>query len=171
MKNTVLRYGLISGAIMALYLIIMVVFIGQDCMQNPTYGMLMGYAGMLVAFSFILVGVKRHRDRVGEGKIKFGRALGIGLLIMLVGCFIYALAWIIYVYGFDPEWMDRYVQNEIDRIASSGESPEVIAQKQEEIHSMGEFMENPALLFLFTMTEPMPPGIICSFLAALLWKR
>lgn len=57
------------------------------------YGMVFGYTTMLVALSFVFVGIKRHRDVDLGGAIRFWPALGMGLAISFIASVFYVLAW------------------------------------------------------------------------------
>src|ERR1700740_125559 len=91
MKKAVLKYGLISGVIMATLM-----FITTGMLHDRIgfdNGMYVGYAGMILAFLVIYPGMAYYRDNVGGGQISYGRALSIGLLIMAVSSVIYVIAW------------------------------------------------------------------------------
>ena len=81
MKRTVLRYGLLSGLMISVLM---------DCSMllahriGPGYSMLIGYTIMVASFLLVYFGVRSYRDTVLGGGISFGRALGCGLLIMLI---------------------------------------------------------------------------------------
>ncbi|RYE13747.1 MAG: DUF4199 family protein [Sphingobacteriaceae bacterium] len=72
MKKIVIVFGLISGLIVTSLMIINVV----KCYHNEDFesSMVLGYASMLLAFSFIFVGVKSFRDKHNNGIISFGKA-------------------------------------------------------------------------------------------------
>ena len=83
--NSTLRYSLIYGGLAgaALGLFIAVVGILHErvaWVATQTFG----YSVMLVAMSFVFVGVKRYRDVEGGGVIRFWCAFGLGLLISLI---------------------------------------------------------------------------------------
>ena len=60
---------------------------------DPATGMAIGYAGMLLGFAMILIGVKRHRDIALGGVIGFAPALAMGLGITLIAGLFYVVAW------------------------------------------------------------------------------
>src|SRR5262245_41570038 len=105
MKKTVLKYGLISGAIMGVLMFATVPFvykIGFD------YGTLLGYTSMLLAFILIFVGIRSYRDTVLNGHISFKRGLAVGLLITLISTLCYVITWEIVYYNFLPDFCDKY---------------------------------------------------------------
>ena len=55
-------------------------------------GEILGFATMLIAFSTVFIGIKRHRDVDGGGVIRFWPAVGLGLGISLVAS-LFACAW------------------------------------------------------------------------------
>jgi hypothetical protein len=65
MKKNVLVFGVISGLIAAVTMLISMEFV----ISNPNYhgSMWVGYSSMIVAFSLIFVGVKNLRDKFNNG--------------------------------------------------------------------------------------------------------
>ena len=67
-------YGVIAGITVAVLMrIAMMLF-----PEGGTGGMVAGFASMIIALSFVFVGVKRYRDIELGGVIRFWKALGIG---------------------------------------------------------------------------------------------
>jgi hypothetical protein len=85
MKKIVLTFGLISGAIISALMLATVPFMHQIGM---TRGMVIGYTTMVLSFLLVFFGIRSYRENVGDGRISFGRALSVGLLIMLITCFL-----------------------------------------------------------------------------------
>ena len=70
MKKIVWTFGLISGAVMALFMIVTLPFanaIGE-------HSLILGYAGIVAGFLLVFFGVRSYRDNVLGGRIGFGRA-------------------------------------------------------------------------------------------------
>ena len=63
-----LTYGLLSGLVIIVTLITGIVFSGHESFFSSEW---FGYLVMLVALTFIFVGVKRYRDVKRSGVIKF----------------------------------------------------------------------------------------------------
>jgi uncharacterized protein DUF4199 len=81
MKKTVLTFGLISGAVLSVMMIINAAFaekIGFD------RAVIIGYTTMVLAFLLVFFGIRSYRDTIGQGRISFLRALSVGLLIMVI---------------------------------------------------------------------------------------
>ena len=73
-----LLYGFLSGLVIILTMITGIVFSGRESFFSSEW---FGYLVMLVALTFIFVGVKRYRDIERGGVIKFGIAFAMGLAI------------------------------------------------------------------------------------------
>ena len=87
MMRTVLKFGLLSGAVASVLLLCTMPF--HDAIGFETAGLVVGYATMLLAFSLIYFGVRSYRDRVAGGTVRFGRAFLVGALIGLVASLCY----------------------------------------------------------------------------------
>jgi hypothetical protein len=80
MKRTVWTFGLISGAVMAAFMVATVPFVGDHGLKD----LIVGYAGMVAAFLLVYFGVRSCRDNVLGGTISFGRAFSVGILIAAI---------------------------------------------------------------------------------------
>src|SRR5689334_11942185 len=121
MKKNVIIFGLIAGVIVSAAMILSM----AKCYQMPENydnGMLIGYASMLIAFSFVFVGIKNQRDKYKGGVISFGQAFKTGLFITLIASTIYVITWIIDYYYFVPDFMDKYSVHMVNEVKASGKS-------------------------------------------------
>jgi hypothetical protein len=169
MKNMIVRNGVFAGIALGTFLILSMLLFPMKTYGAGT-GMLIGYSGMLLGFLFIFIGVKNARTEA-QDKWNFGKAFLTGLGIMAIASVFYAVAWLIYFYAFDPNWMTDYVAQAVERLQSSGLPPEDIAKKTAEMQKMQGYYENPLLVFSFTYLEPLPPGILMSLVAAFIWGK
>jgi hypothetical protein len=167
MKKNVIVFGLISGLIVSVLMIIGMAW----CYESGNHSMILGYASMLLAFSLIFVAVKNYRDKYNNGVISFGKAFKIGLYISFIASTMYVLAWLIDYYLFMPDFMDKYVAHEIQKTQSSGASAADIAAKVKEISYMKRMYSSFIWVVLFTYMEILPVGLIVSVIAALILKR
>jgi len=169
MRKTILIYGLVSGAIVSTIMIASI----QIYNSNPNFepSMLIGYASMLIAFIMIFVGVKNYRDQSLGGTITFGKAFKMGLLIMLIASTIYVITWLIYYYGFNPEYMEKFSAKVIDNLAKEGASAAAIAEQKAQMKMWSEMYQNPFFVILLTYSEIVPVGLLVTLFSALVLKR
>ena len=168
MKKTVLTFGLISGGIMGILMII-TAFIAQN--SNFDMGEVIGYSTMILASVMLFIGIKSYRDNVGNGVISFGKAFKVALLITLVSTLIYVLVWMVLSYTIMTDFMDKYAAAMVEKAKSSGLTPEQLAAKKEEMQMYQEMYKNPLYRAAFTFIEPLPVGVPMSLIAALILKK
>jgi hypothetical protein len=164
MKRTILVFGLIAGGLEALFLI-------TASLLNFEGGAWFGYTTMIVALSLIYVGVKNFRDKFNAGTISFAKALQIALGITLIASTIYVLVWLVELYFFIPDFMDKYAAALSQHARESGLNPETLQKRLASIEDMRIAYRNPIVVIGYTYLEIVPVGIIISLLTALLLKR
>ncbi|ARS38567.1 DUF4199 domain-containing protein [Sphingobacteriaceae bacterium GW460-11-11-14-LB5] len=169
MKKNVIVFGLIAGLIVSVLMVLSM----ARCYSDPSleHSMLIGYASMVLAFSFIFVGIKNYRDKYNDGLITFGKAFKIGLYISLIASTIYVLVWLVDYYVFMPDFMDRYVAQAMREAKASGASAAKLAEKAKELAVNQKLYKNPVMVILFTYLEILPVGILVSLIAAFILKR
>jgi polyferredoxin len=100
-----LVYGLLSGTII-IAVILSGILLAPD---SPIFSSVwFGYLVMVVAMTFIFVGVRRYRDVEKGGVIRFLPALVMGLAIALVAVIAYVLVWEIYLAVTHYAFIDTY---------------------------------------------------------------
>ena len=162
MRKIILINGLISGAIIATLMTLSILFIKD----HGIVGMVVGYLSMLIAFSFIYVGVKQYRDNELGGVIKFGRAFLVGLCIATIGALIYVINWEVYMYFTNYTFMTEYSASFIEGLRAKGEAAAEIAKAQAEMAPMIEAYKNPIYRMGMTLTEILPVGLVVSLIVA-----
>jgi len=169
MKKNVLVFGLIAGGIVSAF---MAVTLGM-CYDSPNFehSMLLGYAAMLVAFSFVFVGIKNYRDKYNEGLITFGKAFKVGILISLIASTLYVITWMILFHFFIPDFMDKYSEHMLRKAQESGASTAEIAATTAEMATYKELYKNPFMIILLTYAEILPVGLLVTIISALILKR
>jgi hypothetical protein len=169
MKKNVLIFGTISGVIVSTWMVISMAFCKNDeILEN---GMIYGYAGMLMAFSMIFVGIRNFRDKYNGGVITFGKAFRTGLYIALVASTIYVAVWLVDYYVFIPDFGEKYTAHILKGLKAEGASQEVIDTKMAQMAKMWEMYKNPLFVILMTYVEILPIGLVISVIAALILKR
>jgi len=164
MRKTVITYGLISGAIIA---IMMIIGIGLFAKKSNFEGsMVVGYITMILAFLVIYPGMASYRDNIGGGTIKYGRALSIGLLITVISSICYVITWVIIYHTVFPDFMEKYAAYIINKMKEKGASATAIDKQMTELKHYKDMYKNPVTMCLLTFIEPLPVGIIISVIAA-----
>jgi len=163
MKRTVLIFGLISGAIMAVMLFGTLLFVRQIGFDK---GEIVGYTGMVLAFLLVFFGVRSYRENVGGGKISFGRAFAVGILIVLISTTCYVIAWEIIYFNFMHDFVDKYAAHMVEQVRASGASPEAVQAKLDEMKRFKQLYENPFFNAAVTFLEPLPVGLIITVVSA-----
>jgi len=169
MKKNIIVGGLISGLILAIFMVVVTAI----CYKNEDFesSMVLGYASMILAFSMIFVGIKNYRDRFNNGFVTFGKAFTIGLYITLIASTIYVIVWLIDYYLFIPDFLDKYSAHVLKEAKTAGASPVEMNEKVAEMSGYKEMYKNPLLVILLTYTEVLPVGLVVSIISALILKR
>jgi hypothetical protein len=163
MKKTVLTFGLIAGAILSVMMAVTIPFhesIGFERAQ------VIGYTSMVLAFLLIFFGVRSYRDNVAGGTVRFGRALGVGMLIAVVASLCYVVTWQVIYYRFAPDFLTKMQAHMLEKARIDGESAEALAKRKAEMDKFAELYRNPAINAAVTFVEPLPVALIVSLVSA-----
>jgi len=168
MKRTVLVFGLISGAIMAGMLLLTIPFIDKIGFDR---GEIVGYTSMVLAFLLVFFGIRSYRENVGGGTISFGRALAVGLLIVLISTVCYVIAWEVVYFNFMHDFVDKYAAHMVEQVKNSGAGAQAIQAKLQEMKRFKELYENPFFNAVITFLEPLPVGLILTLISAIILRK
>jgi len=169
MMRTVLKFGLLSGAVASVLLLCTMPF--HDAIGFETAGLVVGYATMLLAFSLIYFGVRSYRDKVAGGTVRFGRALAVGALIGLVASLCYVATWEVMYFNFMPDFMDKFNAQMLNELKSSGASEAEVQAAAQEGEKFKILLANPLINIAFTLIEPLPVGLLITFISAAVLRR
>ena len=165
MTKTVLTYGLISGVIAAALMLAHVPY-----MDGSSKALIVGYAGIVLASLLIFFGVRSYRENNGNGKISFGRAFAVGILIALISSACYVAAWEV-VYFSKPEIADHIFDKQVEDLKAAGAPQEKIDEAAREIASFKKLYANPLANIAFTFLEPFPVGLLMTLISAAILRR
>ncbi|MGB2866903.1 MAG: DUF4199 domain-containing protein [Bacteroidota bacterium] len=169
MKSFVFKFGFISGAISAALMFLTFVLLrGPWLFEN---GQFVGYGGMVLSFAIIFVGVRSYREQTGEGSVSFGKAFQVGLLMALISCCCYTVAWLFINHFLYPNFADDYTQHEMNRLRQSGAAEAVLQQKMKMMEEYKSLTANPFMNALITFTEPLPVGFIVALISAAILRK
>jgi len=168
MKKTVLTFGLICAAVMAAMMFATLPFMDKIGFDR---GEIVGYTTMILAFMLVFFGVRSYRENVGGGQLTFGRAFAVGILITVIACLGYVVAWEIIYFNFMPDFVDKYVSYAIEKARASGASQQVINAKLEELKSLKAIYNNVFFNVAITFFEPLPVGLLVTLISALVLRK
>jgi Protein of unknown function (DUF4199) len=168
MKKTVLTFGLISGAIMALMMFATIPFVDRIGFDK---GAIIGYTTMVLSFLLVFFGIRSFRENIAGGTITFGRAFAVGILITLISCICYVAAWEIIYFKFMPDFVAKYAAYAVEKAKASGASQEAIQAQLQEMKKFKEMYNNPFFNIAITFTEPLPIGLIVTLISALILRK
>ena len=172
MKKNTLVFGAIAGVIVSTVMAISMPFMKCDSESGGSTGMITGFSSMLVAFSFVFVGIKNYRDKVNGGTLTFGKGFLLGCLISFVASTIYVLTWAVEYHFFFPDFMDTYSAMQIKELQASGISGAAYDEAVKGFESAAySYKHNPFFFAMYTYMEILPVGILISLISALILRR
>ena len=163
MLTTILRYGVIAGIIVAIPTFAIPVTFKS---LSPATGMVIGYTSMLVALSFVFMGVKHQRDAAGGGVITFWPALGLGLAISLVAGVFYVLAWEMALAVSGMDFAAEWSAHTLAEARARGDSAAAIARLSTEMAQFRSDYARPLYRMGVTLSEILPVGVLVSLVSA-----
>ena len=168
MRKVVLTFGFLSGALSVLMMFGTMSFIDAIGFDRAVF---VGYTAIVISFLFVYFGIRSYRDNVNGGAITFGRALGVGLLITLISCVCYVGSWFVVERHFMPDFVDNYNTYAMDRLKASGASTAAMEKAAAEAAEFKKQYANPFIKAAFTLIEPLPVGLLITFISAAVLRR
>ena len=123
MHKIVLRFGLAVGRHPGGH-VMTPLFLHRDV--DFDHSEVLGYSSMVLSFLLVFFGVRSYRDTVAGGAIGFGKAFQVGILITLITCAMYVIAWEIAYFNFFPNFLDQYSAHVLAKMRAAGESEAAI---------------------------------------------
>jgi Protein of unknown function (DUF4199) len=163
MKKIVLRFGLASGAILLVLFSIM--------LPLGIHSEVLGYSSMVLAFLMVFFGVRSYRDNIAGGSIGFGKAFQVGILITLITCAMYVIAWEITYFNFMPDFLDKYNAQVLAKMQAAGESEAAIQAQAAKLATMAKYYDNVLFNSAITLMEVFPVGLIVTLVSAAILRR
>jgi len=168
MKKTILKFGLISGAISSGLMLATVPTMHKISFSQ---GLLIGYTTIVLSFLLVFLGIRSYRDTAANGQITFSRAFAVGISITLISCLFYVVTWEIVYFNFLPGFMDNYGAHILDKLKASGASAAAIQAKAEELRKAKELYDNPLYNAAQTFLEPFPVGLVITLISAVVLRK
>jgi hypothetical protein len=118
---------------------------------------------MVLAFLLVFFGIRSYRDQVAGGSVGFGRAFGVGLLIMLVASACYVATWEFVYYRITPDFAEKYAAHVMERARASGATQAELDARAREMARFQALYRNP---LAYTFLEPLPVGLVMTLVSA-----
>lgn len=163
-----LTYGSLSGLVIIATMLSGILLTDQGSFFSSEY---FGYLVMLVALTFIFVGVKRYRDVERGGIIRFLPAFGMGLAIAAVAAVAYVLVWEAYLAMTDYAFMDEYIAELLRRREAEGVSGAALAREAANLETLRTQYANPLIRIPITLLEIFPVGLLVALVSAALLRN
>jgi Protein of unknown function (DUF4199) len=168
MKKTVLTFGIISGAVSALMMLSTIPFMHKIGFDR---GLIVGYTTIVLSFLLVFPGIRSYRENVGDGKITFGRAFAVGILITLISCAFYVITWEIVYFNFLPDFADKYSAYMVEKVKASGGNQQAINATIQQMKDMKRMLDNPLINAAMTFLEPFPIGLIITLISSAILRK
>lgn len=169
MKNTVLTFGLISGALSAAMILATVPLLDSIGFEKTD---LIGYTSIVLSALLVFFGVRSYRENAGAGRITFGRGFGVGLLITLISCVCSVVTFQIVYFKVTPEFGDKFAACMLERARASGAGQQKIDETAKQAQTLKQLYDDPLTNAALTFVQPFPIGLVASAIsAAILRKR
>jgi len=170
MKSIVIKYGLIGGVIVSVFMSINMFNMDFES-TDMDMAEIIGYAGIFIALTSIFFGIKKVRDDQYNGVISFGKAFKVGFLIALIASTLYVLTWMVLSDLYFPDFGDQYFNAEVEKLRASGLGEQELETQIQEMRSFMDMYQNPLVKFFMTYIEILPPGILLSLIFAAVLKK
>lgn len=174
MQKIIWTFGLIGGAVVTLLMLTTSsLWMGDDAPMDMGTGEILGYVSMIVALSTIFFGIRSYRDKHLGGRITFGKAFRVGLLITLVASVIYVAGWMLYfnVSEAAQQFPDRYLDYLVAQMHEAGKSQAEIDAETAKYRENMELYKNPLVMTGVTLMEILPVGLLITLASSLILKR
>ncbi len=168
MKKTVWTFGLMSGAIISILMVVTIPF--QDELGFD-HSLLVGYTTMVAAFLLIYFGVRSYRDKVKGGSVRFGPAFVVGALIAVISSVCYVATWEVMYFKFMPDFLSKYQAHALEQARAGGASEDALAKQKGDMDKFALMYKNPAINAAITFVEPLPVGLVIALVSAGILSR
>ena len=168
MRKTVLTFGLIGGAVLAVNMLSVVPFANRI---GFGFAEVLGYTTLVVSALMVFFGVRSYRENAAGGRLTFARGFAVGILITLIFSVIYVGTWEFVFFKLTPDFADKYADHMVARARASGASGDKIAKT---IHDAAEFRVNyrkPLYNVAETFMEVFPIGLAATLISAAILRR
>ena len=168
MKNVVVKFGLIAGAVLSASMLLSAAFKDQIGFE---WGAVVGYTSMVAAFLTIYFAIRSYRDTALGGAIRFWPAVRVGLLVTLIASTCYVATWQFVYRRMLPDFGERYIAYALEKSTKAGATADQLAQEKKALEVYFEDYKNPVTNVAITYLEPLPVALIMTLVSAGMLSR
>lgn len=168
MKKTVLTFGIISGLILSVMMLVTLPLLHKI---SSGKALILGYTSMVLAGLLVFFGIRSYRENVSAGRLTFGRALAVGLVISLIACFFYVGTWEVLYINFMPDFAEKYAAGMVEHAKASGASQQKIEETTRQAADFVRNYHNPVYNVGMTFLEVFPVFLLITLLSAAILRK
>lgn len=169
MKNTVLRFGLISASILVVMMLISLLSMRNQSMDFGA-AEIFGYLTMLAALSMVFFGVRSWKNQQVD-PMTFKQGFLVGLYITLIASVIYVISWMVLSNWLAPDFADQYYNKFIEELKASDKPATEIDALVAKYEANKEMYKKPLVQIGMTFLEIFPIGLIVTLISALILRQ
>jgi len=168
MRRVAVIFGGISGAIGIASIVGTLPYLHSGDMRKAD---VWGYATIVLSALLVFFGIRSHREKEGAGRITFGQGLLVGVLITLVSCAFFMVAFELVYFRFVPDYGEKYEACMIDRARESGGTPAEIDKARSQAAMFRRLFDNPWTNAAVTFASTFPVGLAAAAISAVILRR
>jgi len=155
-----LNWGLILGFVTVIYTAILY-------FANQMFNQSLGYLSILIMIVILFFGIKAYRDQYKGGYMKYGQAVGAGVIISLYASILSAIFTIVLYKLIDPDLINKLYAFTEQRILDRG-TPE---EQLEIAMQFSKVFLNPYIMAGMAIVNGLFVGLIISLIEAIFLKK
>ena len=168
MKETVLTFGLLSGALSILLMLATLPLINDLRHQLAD---VLGYTSMVVAALVVFFGIHSYREKAGGGRLSFGRGLAVGALIAAVAGVCYAAAFQVVYFRLMPQFGERFSACMVERARAAGATDAEIVDTARQARMLKGLYDQPLTNAALTFGTSFPVGLAAAAISAVILRK
>lgn len=167
MKSTVLKFGMYALVAAAVFFFC-ALFFGKDL----SYGAqeVIGYSSMAVSLIFVFFGIRHFRNKENDGKVSFGKALAIGMLISVFAGLGFAIIDFLYTTVINPDFVAEYQTAMLAEMKTSLTPAEYETESKALIEQMQNY-GSPWFMAALMFVTVILMGFVFSLISALILQK
>jgi Protein of unknown function (DUF4199) len=168
MRRAAVIFGGISAAIGIASIVATLPYLESGTMKKAD---VFGYATIVLSALLVFFGIRSHREKEGAGRITFGQGLLVGVLITLVSCAGFMVAFELVYFWFVPDYGEKYEACMIERAQQSGGTPAEIEKARSQAAMFRRLFDNPWTNAAVTFATSFPVGLAAAAISAVILRK